>query len=143
VEPVTWGEPLPDTIKNQHFDTVLAADVLYDIGLLPLLLQTARQCLNSDHLGHFILAHVPRACYNSKNPPVADLEKFIIRKANDFGFELEQKLRPSAFSQNEKKFPKDALNDISLQEMDEIGAAIMVFKFKKLREANIILDICR
>lgn len=131
VEPVLWGDPLPNVISNQQFDTVLATDVLYDIGLLPLLLQTARQFLNNDHASHFVLAHVPRACYNSQNPPVHDLETYIIRTANDSGFELEQIIRPLAFSQNEKKIPENALNNLSLLEMDEIGAAVMVFRYQR------------
>jgi predicted nicotinamide N-methyase len=128
VIPLTWGQdPMPSVVKHHPFDTVLATDVLYDIGLLPHLFQTAADCLvHTQNNGIFVLAHVPRACYNSVNPPVDNLETHIVERAKEFGLMLEELLRPS--SCRAAPFPKDALNHMSLQEMEEIGAAIFVFR---------------
>ena len=137
VLPLTWGEePLPkDIIAKGPFDTVCATDVLYDIGLLPPLFQTAASCLVAHGGGTFVLAHVPRACYNSQNPPVDNLEEHIVERAQTYGFALERLLRPRDCScwatggvQPPESFPADALNRMSLQEMEEIGAAIFVFR---------------
>jgi len=131
VLPLTWGEePLPAAMNTKlPFDTVLATDVLYDIGLLPPLFQTAASCL-SDNQGIFVLAHVPRACYNSQNPPVDNLEQYIVERAKGFGFALERLVRPldDCCTDKTKSFPNDALNKMSLQEMHEIGAAVFVFR---------------
>jgi len=153
VFPLTWGqEPLPNEVVEAtpsggqplFFDTVLATDVLYDIGLLAPLFQTAAACLSagvnntisSSSIGYFVLSHVPRACYNSQNPPVDNLEEHIVERARTFGFVLERLVRPhdlllqssAAASQPERDFPSDALNRMSLQEMQDIGAAIFVFR---------------
>jgi len=134
VLPLTWGEePLPqDIIAKSPFDTVCATDVLYDIGLLPPLFQTAASCLVAPGGGTFVLAHVPRACYNSQNPPVDNLEEHIVERAQTYGFALERLLRPRDCAtggvQPPESFPADALNRMSLQEMEEIGAAIFVFR---------------
>jgi predicted nicotinamide N-methyase len=58
LEEVVWGTPLRASVPANSFDVVVAADVLYDIGFLPLLLTTATECLTD--VGYFVLVHVPR-----------------------------------------------------------------------------------
>ena len=95
---------------------------------------------------YFILSHVPRACYNSEHPPVDNLQTYIIQQAQSLGgFELLHVLRPldlvvavndnnddisniSLPSMNTTR--KDVLNSMSLQEMEEIGATLLVFQLK-------------
>ena len=112
---------------------------MYDIGLLPPLFQTAASCFanrstaidDDEHdLGnYFVLAHVPRACYNSENPPVDDLENHIVERAQGYGFALVRLLRPTDVAAiRPENFPPAALNRMSLQEMEEIGAAIFIFR---------------
>jgi ribosomal protein L11 methylase PrmA len=62
VEEVAWGRQLPPSVSPKSFDVVVAADVLYDIGVLPILFTTAKDCLTDG--GRFVLAHVPRGKYS-------------------------------------------------------------------------------
>lgn len=145
VQALEWGQSsLPDGIfeqyaepQRQFFDVVLATDVLYDIGALPNIFDTAARCLPSNEGGYFVLSHVPRACYNSQNMPPPnlstdsgrDLEQLIVERAREFGFVLETIVRPSDMRQGPSNpLPADALNNVSLQEMDQVGAAILVFR---------------
>jgi hypothetical protein len=122
---LTWGQdPLPSEVVPSGFDAVLATDVLYDIGLLPALLRTASTCLVRG--GHFCLSHVPRACYNSKNPPVDDLEGYIVHQAERNGFELTATIRPRDCQQS-TRIPSSALNYVHMCDLDQVGAAIFVF----------------
>lgn len=125
---LAWGEALSEELEG-NFQTVLATDVLYDIGLLPKLLKTAHDCLSSSSSNvYFILSHVPRACYNSENPPVESLEDLIVDSAKAHGFELERVIRPM-HDNSRRELPKDALNyNVSLEELNEIGAAVFVFR---------------
>ena len=118
VRELMWGEPLQDMV----FDVVLATDVLYDIGLLPPLFQTATE----SEARIFILSHVPRACYSTELPPVENLEDYIVMKAEEDGWKLQRCIRPGDFSEEER--PKEALNDVTLEEMAQVGAAIMIFE---------------
>jgi ribosomal protein L11 methylase PrmA len=132
VQSLFWGEtPLPEPIASVlPYETVFATDVLYDIKLLPPLIKTAHLCLKD--LGYFILAHVPRACYDSQHPPVSNLEDYIVQCAtSECGFCLERIFRPLDCSNDLfTTFPKDALNSTTLLEMEEVGAAIFVFQKK-------------
>jgi ribosomal protein L11 methylase PrmA len=130
VAELRWGEPLPTTISPASFHFVIATDVLYDIGLLPVLVQSTFDCLRPQ--GYFILAHVPRACYNSAHPPVDSLEELIIRRAKEGGLALVRHVVPNGEdNNNECVWPKDALNNEvggSLQDMKDAGASILVFQ---------------
>jgi Lysine methyltransferase len=122
---LTWGQdPLPSEVVPSSFDAVLATDVLYDIGMLPALVRTASACLVRG--GKFCLSHVPRACYNSKNPPLDDLEGHIVDQAKRNGFELAATLRPRDCQQS-TRIPAAALNYVNMGDLDQLGAAIFVF----------------
>jgi predicted nicotinamide N-methyase len=131
VVPLTWGEKLPVGLlkdAERKFDTVLATDVLYDIGLLHPLFRTAVDCLGNK--GTFVLSHVPRACYSSDHPPVNSLEDHIIERAREFGFYLTKLVRPSDLGEEPCRL-HDALNaDVSLKEMGQVGAAILIFDLR-------------
>lgn len=131
VSALTWG----DEHVHDFFDTVLATDVLYDLSLLVPLFQTAYKALStrSSHNNErfFVLSHVPRACYNTENPPVEDLDAFIIKKASTLGFSLKKAIQPCEI----QKYTKDSRNQqtllsdaLSMQEMSDIGASIFVFQ---------------
>jgi predicted nicotinamide N-methyase len=140
VAQLTWGDKIPPELFEMEddsspgtFDTVLATDVLYDIGLLPPLFQTAVDCLGgASGRRTFVLSHVPRACYSTEHPVVDNLETHIVERAKEFGFVLEKLLRPSDLSRqeddNDVKKQEDALNgSVTLEEMEQVGAAILVF----------------
>ena len=151
-----WGSPLEGA--SRVYDTVFAADILYDIGMLPAILKSVQYALlvggqaadaeqdpreDNHHrsttqstIKHFILSHVPRACYNSNHPPpqggASALEDYIVQQAEKSGLELVKIVRPLQVSNNEMirtglGMPKDALNDTTLTEMEEVGAAIFIF----------------
>jgi len=134
VQELTWGKPLPLSVSENCYDTVLATDVLYDIGLLSPLLTTASECLRASPGGSFVLSHVPRACFDTEHPPVASLEEYIVQQATGFGFQLESILRPNDLLSPESATAvkmKDALNDdVSVQDLHEAGAAILIFRKK-------------
>jgi 2-polyprenyl-3-methyl-5-hydroxy-6-metoxy-1,4-benzoquinol methylase len=136
IESLFWGEEIMPTTRValcSPYDVVFATDVLYDISLLLPLLQTAYNCLCHD--GYFILAHVPRACYKSTHPAVSNLNDYIIHSAvTDGGFQFERIIHPNECchcndsTTKHIPFPKDALNSMSLQEMQDIGASIFIFQ---------------
>lgn len=141
VHELIWGTPVPEAIwtargrykPDDYFDTVFATDVLYDIGSLPALFQTAVECLGPSG-GSFLLSHVPRACYSSLHPPVGNLEESIIEQARLYGFGLEKILRPLHLHHPEGEMarPKEALNyAVSLEELDKMCAAILIFHRKR------------
>ena len=128
IEELRWGEPLPSSIQPQYFDAVIAADVIYDIGLLPILLQSAADCLRAD--GHLILSHVPRASYNTNHPPVDSLEQLIILRAKETGFELARVMRPDPNAETWTA-PCQSLNYMvggSFEDMSDVGASILIFR---------------
>lgn len=129
IQELTWGEQTND-FASTRLDTVLATDVLYDIGLLPALFTSAQE-----HGNVFVLSHVPRACYNTNHPPVENLDAYIVQHAQQYGFYLQSMVRPLDGTVI-RPVPKDALNNVSLQEMHDIGAAIFVFVQGARREEN-------
>lgn len=137
VRELTWGESIgigEPSSPWQRFDTVLATDVLYDIGVLPSLFHTAADLLTGkvssfrENCGIFILCHVPRACYSSDQPPVENLEDYIVQRASEFGFQLKRYIRP--LDLGEENRPEHALNNVTIHEMDQIGAGIFVFSLE-------------
>ena len=135
IDTLLWGEEVNSTSTvglRSPYDVVFATDVLYDISFLFPLLQTAYGCLCPD--GYFILAHVPRACYKSTHPAVSNLNDYIIHAAcNEGGFQFVKTIHPNECCPNydsctkDMAFPKDALNSMPLQEMQDIGASIFIF----------------
>ena len=142
IDVLFWGTAIDSTsavARGLPYDVVLATDVLYDITLLRPLLQTAHTLLVDQ--GIFLLAHVPRACYKSTHPAVSNLDEYIIPCAttttmehdddHDGGFQFLRIIYPDECGDgddNNNPFPKDALNSITISEMQEIGAAIFVFQ---------------
>ena len=119
VENLRWGDFL-----KCNFDTVLATDLLYDISSLNPMLRTVARTLKPN--GHLILAHVPRASLpgKAKVGTAEELECYIARQARKHSLELKAIIRPGNLC---KDTNDAALNCISFQEMEEAGAAILVF----------------
>jgi 2-polyprenyl-3-methyl-5-hydroxy-6-metoxy-1,4-benzoquinol methylase len=116
-ELLSWGEEASSSsssVPARSFDTVLATDVLYDIPMIPLLMQTAAALLLPSG-GHVILSHVPRFCLpktqeeeqqesssrrqQSQSPPPPSqayqkLEDHIVAQAKWAGLSLIETIRP-------------------------------------------------
>jgi hypothetical protein len=81
-------------------------------------------------LSHPLVAVAP-ACFNEENPPIKSLEEYIVLQAAGYGFQLETILRPNDISSSAVQEPasrRNVLNNISLHEMQEVGAAVLVFQ---------------
>lgn len=106
---------------NEEFDTILATDVLYDIRSFPPLLISVCRYLSPN--GMFVLSHVPRAVLpgNYKVATEKDLEQYIVEQTTSLGFILQHTIRPS-----DLQVPNAICCD--LHEMDEVGAAILIFQ---------------
>jgi predicted nicotinamide N-methyase len=117
-----WGDTLA-SIRDQDtasvFDTVIAADVLYDLKMWKPILQTASMSL-SPVLGHFLLSHVPRAAIPEDDARMGDsIEDIILHQASLYGFDHICTIRPSDLSCLMKEEQED---------MQEKGAAIFIWK---------------
>ncbi|CAB9507334.1 Putative methyltransferase [Seminavis robusta] len=140
-----WGEiKAGDWNGASAFDVVLATDCIYDIGCLDLLLSTATRCLV--RTGYFVLAHVPRSCLpdtepddsnvgdsrSDVEPPVGyheSLERHILDTAMIHGLTMCALLRPDQITPATAVGGKViSLNETSLEEMEEAGAAIFIFQ---------------
>ena len=162
------------------FHTVIAADILYDIAMLGPIFQSARHALlaGKDHhsdpqdndvdeenkdnhrsktvvVGHFLLSHVPRACYTEENPPSqsssADpqtsitktnsnqnkeaqrnqLEERIVQEGTqNYGFELIRQVSPLEFQSSSTHHHDSSpnLHSSSLEEMALVGATLFIFQ---------------
>lgn len=117
-----WGDSL-----NLTFDTVLATDVLYDISSLQPMLSTVSGTLKPR--GYLVLAHVPRASLPGEAMvcTAEKLEAYITKEAREHSLELRTNIRPRDLCSN---IHNTALNGISFKEMEEAGAAILVFENK-------------
>lgn len=120
ITPLEWGKSL-----NDKFETVLATDVLYDISSLCSLLYTVQASLKVG--GYLVLAHVPRASLpgEAKIGSCEKLESFITRKARSYNLILNRTIRPSEMC---KDMHEESLNSISFRDMQETGAAILLFQ---------------
>ena len=128
--PLNWGTELPPNVPDHSYNVILAADILYDIRMLPAIVSTATEAAVSHAI--FYLAHVPRACYNhetrSDAPEVVDLESYIVDQVTKNGhWQLQSLSRPLDFSSTWQP-PSDCLNKISLEDMQAVGAALFVFE---------------
>jgi predicted nicotinamide N-methyase len=122
-----WGEALPvvacdgsvdSEVKCMPFDTMIAADVIYDLTMWCLILKTAKLSLRDD--GFFVLSHCPRAAV-----PLEDarkgltIEDILVQQAKEAGFDHISTVPPNDLA----SLPLDEQMD-----MLETGAAIMVFQ---------------
>jgi SAM-dependent methyltransferase len=118
IEALCWGDN--SNVKfASSFDTVLATDVLYDIGAWEPLLKTTNTVLR-DH-GRLILSHVPRAALPDGDES-SSLEDYLIEKAKPYNLHLVSILRPKDLS-SEESFE-------DWEEMEQAGAAILLFEKK-------------
>lgn len=117
-----------ESIGSRSFDTVFATDVLYDISLLNPLLTTVSKKLRSS--GYMILSHVPRAslCSERAVSSSAELEEYITKEATMFGLRHTSTVRPDDILQHMSGYDPSPLNDVSLEDMSDAGAAILIFQ---------------
>jgi uridine kinase/SAM-dependent methyltransferase len=135
------GAPAGDWNGTSAFDVVLATDVLYDVGCLGFLLSTVSQNLVPS--GSFVLAHVPRSCLpepmssgSETNGLSRDdnisyqeaLERHVIDTALKHGLILSHTLRPDQIKKTNQRCKNPALNEVSLEDMEEAGAALFIFQ---------------
>jgi SAM-dependent methyltransferase len=139
IEELIWGaQHVPDGYKGT-IDTVLATDVLYDLSALQPLVESASALLKPG--GYFVLSHVPRAAVDGAlvgQAPV--LEDLICRASAKVGFKLEPfwaECKGEEISHESIMRPLDIISndqtstakvDNLLDEMNEAGAAILLFK---------------
>lgn len=124
-----WGNSLHgNDANNNKFDTVFATDVLYDTSSLKPLLCTVRASLKPG--GFFLMAHVPRASLPGEAMVGAaeKLESFITTETRSYSLELDRIIRPRDLCNDAYE---ESLNSISLQEMQDAGAAILVFQARR------------
>lgn len=106
------------------YDTVMATDVLYDIASLEPLLKTTKSCLKKQ--GYFTLSHVPRASLEEEVSTTDErLEAHITKVAASHGLAYCAAIRPRDLA---RIFNGTALNSFSFEEMENIGAAILVYQ---------------
>ncbi|KAL3935652.1 MAG: hypothetical protein SGBAC_008872 [Bacillariaceae sp.] len=91
-------------LQESTMDIVLAADVIYDISMIPPLLQTAAWLLKPS--GSLVISHVPRFCLpkdeteqeeesqTQTSSPQKQLEAHIIEQASLVGLQLAETIRP-------------------------------------------------
>ena len=142
---------------SASFDTVLATDCVYDIKMIPPLIQSAASLLS--HGGTFILSHVPRFCLPrrddlelndntvnetgiSSRDPHLNLEYHIVQQADKFGFLLSETIRPfqvlnevavsQSKSTNHQPRNVNSANEevlsVSIDELRDAHAILLVFK---------------
>ena len=125
---------------SESFDTVLATDVVYDIKMVPPLLQSASRLLKP-RTGILVLSHVPRFClprqhravgaggeeddiisatttssnneHTRNSDPHLNLEDFIQCQAQAVGFEVVDTIRPSELFRERRSSSKATGNDAS------------------------------
>eukprot|EP00980_Cylindrotheca_fusiformis_P002988 scaffold692_cov118-Cylindrotheca_fusiformis.AAC.10 len=156
---LSWGDSLPESdsngaLREGSFDCVLATDVIYDVSMIPPLLQTTSSLLRWN--GHFIVSHVPRFCLPvrqenetatrisddcapgpssccSSELPQQKLEIFILEQAKSQSLQLIDTLRPHQVLKNipttKQSGPRDdSRNTISRQNLQEAHAVLFVFE---------------
>lgn len=145
VQSLFWGDDSVATVPAA--DVVVAADILYDIRMLPAIRTTAVAALqrsqnfsnrvaDDDNGGGaplFFLSHVPRACYNTTttldSPEMLDLEGYIIRTLGESGALVHvDTIRPCDLPASvQEDAPDRCLNAIDRHELQAVGAALLVF----------------
>jgi 2-polyprenyl-3-methyl-5-hydroxy-6-metoxy-1,4-benzoquinol methylase len=125
-------------LQAATYETVLATDVLYDIEALKPLLQTASDLLIPE-TGHFVLSHVPRASISSSSGDNNDddvvssrevLEAAICSEAarHDLQWLPQCTIRPEQLMKLHGRTESVVSQNHSLKDMDEAGAAILIFQ---------------
>ena len=116
------------------YDTVIATDVVYDLSALQPLMVTASSHLKQN--GYFVLSHIPRASVNGALVGKASiLEDLICEMAQRVGLQVQSFFKGCEHSPTEVGAlrPLDIcssndLQDCTFTEMDEAGAALLLFQ---------------
>lgn len=157
---LSWGEPstyptTDDASSNMVMDTILATDVLYDMAMIPPLMETVSTLLMEG--GYSLLSHVPRFCLPKRHQqwddkveessreeeikeetdPFRLLEMHILEQAKKVGLELVETIRlhetlttlPRTKKEVESLSSQNN-NNLSLERLEEMHAALFVFQKK-------------
>ncbi|KAG7364697.1 lysine methyltransferase [Nitzschia inconspicua] len=120
VKKLCWGDTPDDASGMKKFDTVMAADILYDLNMLQPIFQTACRSLKMD--GIMILSHVPRAAVSIEDAPKGkSIEDIILDQAAHFGFDLKSILHPTDIP---------SMDEEEQDDMQQKGVAIFIWKYK-------------
>ena len=142
---------------SDSFDTVLATDCVYDIKMIPPLIQSAVSLLSDG--GAFILSHVPRFClprrddlesnYDKVNETGIssgdlhlNLEYHIVQQVEKSGFRLSETIRPfqvlNGVAESQSKptnheprnvnSANEEILSVSVDELRDAHAVLFVFK---------------
>ncbi len=93
-----WGSSVQnnkDILCRQSYDTIIATDVIYDLGAIKPLFETASAYIRKDDgceeggRGYFVLSHIPRASIDCKSGKSIkdEIELLIVKEALHYGFE--------------------------------------------------------
>lgn len=125
IQKLSWGDTLPSSSSGDKgagilFDTVVAADVLYDLNMWKPILQTASRSLSKQQQQHgtLILSHVPRAAIPEEERG-RSIEDIVLEQAKFFGFELVSIISPKDLS---------SMTEEEQQDVEDTGAAIFVWR---------------
>lgn len=128
-----WGSKVCASLE-EAYDTVIATDVLYDLGALDPLFRSAYELLKPG--SYFILSHIPRT-HVEDCAKLADgtslssndtLERMIHEQAKDVGFRINACngtsyhtiIRPNDLATYE--------SSSTMSEYEQVGASIMIFQ---------------
>ena len=128
IRPLAWGTECWDTPKTEKdgikdekkvllkgsFDTVIAADVVYELEALPPLMKSVSEALSSN--GNFLLSHVPRFASTS-------VETLIVKIANEVGLRMKEMFKPDDVYNASDEKHKDVL-----EMMKEKKAVLFLFE---------------
>jgi 2-polyprenyl-3-methyl-5-hydroxy-6-metoxy-1,4-benzoquinol methylase len=142
---LSWGTRLVgggnEILKEASFDIVLATDVIYDISMIPPLLQTASELLKWN--GYLIVSHVPRFCLPkderettpttntlSCSSPQQELEAFIEQQAKLMALRLIDTIRPHQVLKNIPLTIHEERGEckLSLQRLKDAHAVLFIFE---------------
>jgi predicted TPR repeat methyltransferase len=145
---LSWGEE-PYPVSN--VDTILATDVLYDMVMIPPLMETAATLLKDD--GYALLSHIPRFCLpkreqeedehfnyivreeESSFQAYQELEVHILDQAKQVGLVLVETIRLHQVLKTLPSTKQEALLSspphLSLELLEEMHAVLFVFQKKQ------------
>jgi 2-polyprenyl-3-methyl-5-hydroxy-6-metoxy-1,4-benzoquinol methylase len=133
----------PNEWEKHSFDTVLATDVVYDIKMIPPMLQSVEYLLKKD--GYLILSHVPRFCLpkegkeernremivtsieattteiDGRPRPYVELERHIQEEASKIGLAVVETIRPEIF------LKEGTTQSFEVDEYKDAHAVVFVF----------------
>jgi len=128
-----WGSKV-DASLVEAYDTVIATDVLYDLGALDPLLRSAYELLKPG--SYFVLSHIPRThvedCVKLADGSLLSskdtLERMIHEQAKDVGFRISARSGTSCHTIIRSSDLAIYESSPTMYEYEQVGASIMIFQ---------------